>query len=261
MAEHPNAPRCHHVRTNGLRCGSPAMRNHKLCYYHKKTSGPQPMPKAVLPNLEDGNAVQLAIAHVARQIVSGTIEYRAAHLLIDAYRLALRNLKNMDHRVVSQGNQVTIDEDMEDLDNSHTTEPITSDEELDMMDEGTLPQREAIAQPATQSPQDATYLAQHVSAGNDELNSSPVGTAHRRIPHPEQGERSEAAANHRFNGKRETENPERSFEDLSEQEQEAFIMRASGNKAYFMKEEDIPKRSPESDNLSLEEILKEALVG
>src|SRR4051812_48339296 len=92
---HPNAPQCHHVHTNGIRCGSPALRNQTLCYYHHKAKNQRDWVRAELPCLEDGNAIQLGIAQVMRQIMIGAIEYRAAHLMLEGFRLALRNLKNM----------------------------------------------------------------------------------------------------------------------------------------------------------------------
>jgi hypothetical protein len=215
------------------------MRNSKLCYYHKQTTGPRPMPKALLPNLEDGNALQLAIAHIARQIIGGTIEYRAAHLLIDTYRLALRNLKNMNVEPHQKKDITTVDPDLEDsADISHINEPLTSKEELEMIEEGSLSCRAAVAQTAAVPGKRQSATQEPVYNGKPETgNQEPV-----------------------YDEKRETRN-EKLFSDLSEKEREDFIMRATGNKAYFMKEEDMPKRDPESDNnLSLEEILKEAFA-
>src|SRR5579863_7113406 len=96
MSEHPNAPRCQHVRTNGIRCGSPCLRNRKLCYYHHRTSARPRATRVEMPSLEDGDAIQLGIANVLRPIMLGTMEYRAAYLMLYGYRLALRNLRNLD---------------------------------------------------------------------------------------------------------------------------------------------------------------------
>jgi hypothetical protein len=223
------------------------MRNNKLCYYHKQTTGARPMPKAELPNLEDGNAIQLAIAHVARQVLQGSIEYRAAHLMADFYRLALRNLKNMNQSVVAKNDQVTVDPDFEDSpDISHITEPITLEQEQEMMEAGTLSARETLAQPAIgervacAATREQSVRAESLADGALELNAF---------------------------GKRETGNGrpfqgEYDFASLPEAEREAFIMRATGNKAYFMKEEDMPKRAPDiDDNLDLRALLRKELAG
>jgi hypothetical protein len=134
----------------------------------------------------------------------------------------------------------TVDPDLEDsADISHINEPLTSKEELEMIEEGSLSCRAAVAQTAAVPGKRQSATQEPVYNGKPETgNQEPV-----------------------YNGKPETGNGKPNFEDLSEKEREDFIMRATGNKAYFMKEEDMPKRDPESDNnLSLEEILKEAFA-
>jgi hypothetical protein len=32
----PNIPQCQHIKLNGVRCGSPALRGKDLCYFHNR---------------------------------------------------------------------------------------------------------------------------------------------------------------------------------------------------------------------------------
>src|SRR4051794_12941489 len=56
------APRCCHIKTNGLHCGSPALRSNVLCYFHDKWLNN--VADDLLPPLEDGNGVQFALMYV-----------------------------------------------------------------------------------------------------------------------------------------------------------------------------------------------------
>ena len=91
----PHIPRCHHVHTNGVRCGSPSMRGRKLCYYHVRITTKPPARPTDMPSLEDGNAIQLGIAAVIHRLLTYDIDYKAAYCLLHAYKLALWNLKNL----------------------------------------------------------------------------------------------------------------------------------------------------------------------
>jgi len=63
-----SVPQCRHTKTNGLRCGSPAMRNHSFCYYHsslrthqRRASSAEAREQPIqLPPLEDAHAIQFA---------------------------------------------------------------------------------------------------------------------------------------------------------------------------------------------------------
>src|SRR4051812_44846692 len=97
MAIAAHIHQCHHVYTNGTRCGSPAMRARNHCFYHLHTTArPQARPTD-LPSLEDGDAIQLGIAQVIRRVIMCDIEYKAAAVLLYGYKLAIFNLKNTRH--------------------------------------------------------------------------------------------------------------------------------------------------------------------
>ena len=86
-----NAPRCYHVKINGVRCGSPAMRDDVYCYFHTRIHNP-PIEDG-FPPLEDANAVQIAIMQVLQALVKKKMEVRVAATLLYGLQTASINLK------------------------------------------------------------------------------------------------------------------------------------------------------------------------
>jgi hypothetical protein len=78
---------CRHIKTNGLRCKSPALRGGQFCYYHAKvrTIGSDPNLKygpMHLPTPEDPASIQLAVAQICDALLNGRIDRKnAGHLL------------------------------------------------------------------------------------------------------------------------------------------------------------------------------------
>jgi len=70
-------PRCAHIKTNGTQCGSPALRERRYCFFHKKWQGqhialnaPASSPLGfTMPVLEDADSVQVALMQVMRLIL------------------------------------------------------------------------------------------------------------------------------------------------------------------------------------------------
>ncbi|GAC1647316.1 MAG: hypothetical protein NVS9B15_05810 [Acidobacteriaceae bacterium] len=88
------SPRCQHVRTNGTRCGSPAMRRRKFCYFHEKL---RTQPATILiPTLEDANAIQMAIQQFVQAVLNGTLEHKTASLALYGLQTASSNLAHTD---------------------------------------------------------------------------------------------------------------------------------------------------------------------
>jgi len=77
---------CRHIKTNGLRCKSPALKGSPFCYYHAKvhTIGADPLAKygpMQFPVPEDKAAIQLGIARIADALINGRIDRKnAGHL-------------------------------------------------------------------------------------------------------------------------------------------------------------------------------------
>ncbi len=56
------APRCGHIKANGVPCGSPALNGSAFCYYHDRHYN-QPFDDS-FPPLEDAHAIQVALNQV-----------------------------------------------------------------------------------------------------------------------------------------------------------------------------------------------------
>jgi hypothetical protein len=90
----PGKPvRCEHVKSNGVRCGSPALRGQTFCYFHNNLSGPR---VNVFPLLEDGNAIQLELGEIIRALVDERIDTKRASLVLYALQIASLNLRNVN---------------------------------------------------------------------------------------------------------------------------------------------------------------------
>ena len=93
---------CEHIKTNGVRCGSPALRTRRFCYFHHRAHDlrhllrRRPEAHLQLPLLEDANAIQMAIQQVAEAVLEERIDNKRAGLLLFAFQTAACNLKNCD---------------------------------------------------------------------------------------------------------------------------------------------------------------------
>ena len=75
---------CRHIKTNGLRCESPALKDAQFCYYHSKvhTVGAEPHLKygpSQLPAPEDSAAIQLSVARINDAIINDRIDSQESH--------------------------------------------------------------------------------------------------------------------------------------------------------------------------------------
>ena len=88
------APRCQHVKTDGTRCGSPALTQRPYCYAHAQMLRPA-APLGPLPPLEDANGIQCALMQVADALVRDQIDLKRAALLLYCLQIASANLKRV----------------------------------------------------------------------------------------------------------------------------------------------------------------------
>jgi len=106
------APLCQHVKPDGARCGTPAIRNHKYCYHH--TTVRRLVPKATvyalhspgipgepyapleLPYLENGAAIQIGFMQLIHGAATGLIEPRRGRIILAALYGAAANLREMN---------------------------------------------------------------------------------------------------------------------------------------------------------------------
>jgi len=110
----PSIRRCQHLKTNGIQCGSPALRDETHCYYHRRWSqkGIEEFvegPVTIMPTLEDANSIQAALADVVRLLRLQALDHRTAALMLYAMQTASANLK---HTTLNpEPTQVVIDPD------------------------------------------------------------------------------------------------------------------------------------------------------
>ncbi len=107
MEQVRKAPRCTHVKSNGVRCGSPALLNRSFCYAHTQMHRPSPGLDC-LPPFEDANGIQCALMQVADAIVRDAIDTRRAAVLLYALQIASANLKRVSFE--PSPHQIVLDE-------------------------------------------------------------------------------------------------------------------------------------------------------
>ena len=127
-----SAPRCQHIKTNGLRCQSPAMKQRRLCYYHEQHRLTHP-GNLQLPLLEDANAIQMAIQQVVQAIALGTLDNKRAGLILYGLQTAAINLPNCDFEPGEdeQDEEEEEDDDYEEDDNDNDEEELDDQAEDD----------------------------------------------------------------------------------------------------------------------------------
>jgi hypothetical protein len=95
MAVNPNTRVCTHIKVNGVRCGSPALREEVFCYFHQRMiRGVRTPPKSRLhpiANFEDTQAIQASLMEVVNALVRNHIDVVRARLILRALSIAARN--------------------------------------------------------------------------------------------------------------------------------------------------------------------------
>ncbi len=98
--------RCQHKKMNGERCGSPAQRNQKVCYFHEQcypvivdvsTSPRFPASPFYLPVLEDENSIQATITQVCEHLLGNRLDPKTAGVLLYAMQVATSSLNRPRH--------------------------------------------------------------------------------------------------------------------------------------------------------------------
>ena len=108
MPINANIPRCQYIRTDGRRCGSPALKTKRWCYFHYEVN--RPTVNLDVPALEDGNAVQLALTDLARAVADDRIPLKNAALLAYILQTASANLKRGDANLQPSAWKVVTDD-------------------------------------------------------------------------------------------------------------------------------------------------------
>jgi hypothetical protein len=121
---------CRHIKINGERCGSPALRNELFCYYHVElkrrhprcnpnrervltilhpmtlqdgsqrepilAQPAEPFPQLNLPQLEDRHSIQVALSMVITALTEARIDPKLAALLFYGLQVASTNARNLN---------------------------------------------------------------------------------------------------------------------------------------------------------------------
>jgi hypothetical protein len=95
MAVNPNTRTCTHIKVNGIRCGSPSLRQEVFCYFHQRMiRGVRTPPKSRLhpmANFESPEAIQASLMEVVNALVRNHIDVARARLILRALSIAARN--------------------------------------------------------------------------------------------------------------------------------------------------------------------------
>ena len=85
MSEIHEAPRCQHIKTDGIPCGSPALRGEAFCYNHRLIHHPDHplgVPGYKLPPLECQDDIQLAMRDAIQSFLDKRLTPADARLVI-----------------------------------------------------------------------------------------------------------------------------------------------------------------------------------
>jgi len=90
---------CRHIKPNGLRCQSPALKDTFFCYFHSKLHGLgaeqfEKFGPMRLPTPEGPAAIQLSIAKITDALITGRIDPKRAGQLLYAMQIASQNLES-----------------------------------------------------------------------------------------------------------------------------------------------------------------------
>ena len=97
--------RCQHIKTNGTQCGSPALRDEALCFYHRESrpervevhgENGQACGQVLVPVFEDAGSIQTMVRQVVMLVLEGKIDNKKAGTVLYALQIASSNLKRME---------------------------------------------------------------------------------------------------------------------------------------------------------------------
>jgi hypothetical protein len=99
------SPRCMHLKANGARCGSPALRDNPFCYFHDRCYNPPYEDE--FPVLEDAASIQVALMQVLSGLRRGKLDPRCANSLFYGLQTAAANVRHARFRDYSRDLPVT----------------------------------------------------------------------------------------------------------------------------------------------------------
>jgi hypothetical protein len=95
----PSPKSCTHIKVDGVRCGSPALRGEQFCYFHQRMlRGVRNPPNARLHPIaliESPEAIQASLMEVINALARNQIDVKRAELMLRALHIAVRNARNV----------------------------------------------------------------------------------------------------------------------------------------------------------------------
>ena len=96
----PRPQKCQHRKVDGTRCGSPAMKGRRMCYFHEQSRklhpnriGPAPIFRD-FPIIEDPRSVQIGLNQVIQALVHRSIDHRSAAQILWGLEMAIGQVKS-----------------------------------------------------------------------------------------------------------------------------------------------------------------------
>ena len=98
-----HAPRCTHIKIDGRRCGSPALRGEFFCYFHanliKGVRGRVDCRLDPAAMFESPEHIQCTLMKIYDQILTGNLDYRRANALLRTIHIAVINSRRVRFNV------------------------------------------------------------------------------------------------------------------------------------------------------------------
>jgi hypothetical protein len=96
---------CRHIKSNGRRCESPALRENNWCFYHERlhtrhryireAKATLPDSPLRIPSLEDPESIQIGLSLVVEALATGRLDDKRASVLVRALQAAARNVAHV----------------------------------------------------------------------------------------------------------------------------------------------------------------------
>lgn len=90
---------CTHIKVNGHRCGSPALREEVFCYFHQRMiRGVVTPPKSrvhPIAFIEDAEGIQASLTEIINAVIRNTLDVRRAQVVLRALHIAMRNSRRV----------------------------------------------------------------------------------------------------------------------------------------------------------------------
>jgi hypothetical protein len=107
MALNQNPRICTHIKVNGVRCGSPALREEVFCYFHQRMirGVRTPAHSRIHPIalIENEASIQASLIEIINAVVRNHIDIARARVILRALHIAVRNGRHGKFNPLGEG--------------------------------------------------------------------------------------------------------------------------------------------------------------